>query len=115
MADFIIDAATFVKPRIHLVIPCYSESGRIPTFLEELCRLTADENVSILIVDDGSGAEEQQRMEALVEKLRENHSQLRPTMLLPTNGGKGAAVHAGWRAHHGEEWLGFVDADGACS
>jgi dolichyl-phosphate beta-glucosyltransferase len=101
---------------VHLVIPCYLESGRIGGFLEELCRLSAgDGGISILVVDDGSGAEEQQRMQALVEALRADYPQLLPPLMLPANVGKGGAVHAGWRAHGGEPWLGFVDADGACS
>jgi glycosyltransferase involved in cell wall biosynthesis len=69
----------------------------------------------MLVVDDGSGAEEQARMQALVENLRKNHPHLRSPLMLPANLGKGGAVHAGWKEHQGEEWLGFVDADGACS
>jgi glycosyltransferase involved in cell wall biosynthesis len=103
------------KALVHLVIPCYFESGRIQAFLGELCRATAGEGVSIMVVDDGSGAEEQEKMRAVVDTYREHHPHLRPAMMLPVNIGKGGAVHAGWRAHHGEEWLGFVDADGACS
>jgi glycosyltransferase involved in cell wall biosynthesis len=105
-----------IKARVHLVIPCYIESGRIGAFLEELCRLSAREGgVSILVVDDGSGAEEQTKMQALIEPLRRDHPHLRPPLMLPVNLGKGGAVHTGWKAHQGEEWLGFVDADGACS
>ncbi len=100
---------------VHLVIPCYCESGRIGAFLAELCVLAAQEGgVSILVVDDGSGAEEQRRMQALVESMRAQHPHLLPPLMLPKNRGKGGAVHAGWKAHQGEEWLGFVDADGAC-
>jgi dolichyl-phosphate beta-glucosyltransferase len=104
-----------VKARIHLVIPCYRESGRIKVFLEQLCQITLGQEVSILVVDDGSGAEEQENMRALVDGYSKRHPHLRPAMLLPANIGKGGAVHAGWRAHQGEDWLGFVDADGACS
>lgn len=103
-----------MTPRVHLVIPCYVESGRIVAFLEELCRLSAREGgVSILIVEDGSGAEEQRKIQELSDRLRKDHSHLRPPLMLPANLGKGGAVHAGWKAHQGEEWLGFVDADGA--
>jgi glycosyltransferase involved in cell wall biosynthesis len=101
---------------VHLVIPCYKESGRIGAFLEELCSLSGGEcGISILVVDDGSGAEEQERMQALVDTMRGDHPHLRPLLMLPANVGKGGAVHAGWKAHQGEQWLGFVDADGACS
>jgi glycosyltransferase involved in cell wall biosynthesis len=101
---------------VHLVIPCYLESGRIGAFLEELCRLSGREGgISILVVDDGSGAEEQERLQALVEVLRKEHPHLRSPLMLPANLGKGGAVHAGWKVHQDVEWLGFVDADGACS
>jgi dolichyl-phosphate beta-glucosyltransferase len=102
--------------RVHLVIPCFFESGRIGAFLDELCVRSAQEGgISILVVDDGSGAEEQQRMHALVEPLMKQHPHLRAPLMLPKNRGKGGAVHAGWNEHQGQEWLGFVDADGACS
>lgn len=100
--------------RVHLVIPCYFESGRIGAFLEELCELSGSAGgVSILIVDDGSGPEEQEKMRSLAEAVSRRHPHLRPPLMLPANIGKGGAVHAGWRLHQGEEWLGFVDADGA--
>jgi hypothetical protein len=101
--------------RVHLVIPCFFESGRIGAFLGELCQMSAQQEVSILIVDDGSDSDEQQRLQALVQPLQHSHPHLRPPLMLPKNIGKGGAVHAGWKAHLGEEWLGFVDADGASS
>lgn len=103
-----------MKGKVHLVIPCYFESGRIGVFLEELCRHTAQEGgISILVVDDGSSAEEQTRMGSLVEGMRHQHPHLRAPLMLARNLGKGGAVHAGWKEHREEEWLGFVDADGA--
>ena len=105
-----------MSARVHLVIPCYFESSRIGPFLEELCRLSSREGgVSILVVDDGSGVEEQQRMQSIVDDLRKEYQHLRSPLMLPANLGKGGAVHAGWKVHDHEEWLGFVDADGASS
>lgn len=105
-----------MSARVHLVIPCYLESGRLGAFLKELCERTAREGgVSILIVEDGSGTEEQRKIKTLADALRMDHPHLRPPLMLPSNVGKGGAVHAGWKASEGEEWLGFVDADGACS
>lgn len=105
-----------MTPRFHLVIPCFHESGRIGAFLEELCE-EADRagDVSILVVEDGSGEAEQRRMLELVGHAAEKHPCLKPPLLLPANVGKGGAVHAGWRAHQGGDWLAFVDADGSCS
>lgn len=99
-----------------LVIPCYRESGRIEPFLDSLQRLLAgDERVSVRVVEDGSGAEEQQRMQRLIESRREAWPQLQPLLCLDQNLGKGGAVYVGWAAHHGEALLAFVDADGSCA
>lgn len=102
--------------RIHLVIPCFRESGRIGHFLPDLCQAMAGcGGVQILLVEDGSGQEETQRMQEIVEGLRGKFSCLLPLLTLPENVGKGGAVYAGWREHQGAEWLAFVDADGSCS
>jgi dolichyl-phosphate beta-glucosyltransferase len=102
--------------RILLVIPCFNESGRLGPFLTELCtHVEPLGRVSILVVEDGSDSQEQARLAHLVNTTREKYSFVRKPLLLPSNLGKGGAVYAGWQAHQDEEWLGFVDADGACS
>jgi dolichyl-phosphate beta-glucosyltransferase len=101
---------------LHLVVPCYRESARLPVFLPELCEAMDQlEGARVLVVDDGSGPEEAAVARALVEGLRTKHACLRSLLELPENRGKGGAVYAGWAAHEGETWLGFVDADGSCS
>lgn len=103
-------------PRLHLVVPCFRESGRIGTFLPALCAaMDALGSVRVLVVDDGSGAAEAGRMQALVEGLRRQHACLAPLLALPVNQGKGGAVCAGWAQAEGADWLGFVDADGSCT
>lgn len=103
------------KGRVHLVIPCYWESERIVPFLNSLrAEFLHDESVSVLVIDDGSGEEEQQRMREIVDKARAGWPGLRPLHVAPHEG-KGGAVYAGWAAHQGEEWLAFVDADGSSS
>lgn len=105
-----------VSPRILLVIPCFNESGRLGPFLTELCEQAAPlGTVSVLVVEDGSDPQEQARLSHLVDTIRQQYSLVREPLLLPTNLGKGGAVYAGWQVHKDEEWLGFVDADGACS
>jgi dolichyl-phosphate beta-glucosyltransferase len=105
-----------VTSKILLVIPCYNESGRIGPFLSELCALAEPlGKVSILVVEDGSDPEEQRKLSELVHATRQKHPFVREPLLLPTNLGKGGAVYAGWQANQSEEWLAFVDADGACS
>ncbi len=101
---------------VHLVVPCFRESGRIGVFLPELCQaMTRLGGVQIQVVEDGSGPEETAAMKAVVEGLRSSFPCLLPLKVLPKNLGKGGAVYAGWADHGGAQWLGFVDADGSCS
>jgi dolichyl-phosphate beta-glucosyltransferase len=103
-------------PSVHLVVPCFRESGRIGVFLPELCEaMTRLGGVQIQVVEDGSGPEEAAAMKAVVDGLRPSFPCLLPLKVLTENLGKGGAVYAGWADHAGAQWLGFVDADGSCS
>lgn len=86
----------------------------LPTLDDEL-----DNDISILVSDDGSGvkvAAELQRLSE-AEQARTASGPRRNKLLQPLltarNRGKGHAVYAGWRTGAGYEWLAFVDADGA--
>lgn len=73
-------------------------------------------DVSVLVVDDGSGQSEAAATGASIERLRPRHSCLLPLFVLPDNVGKGGAIYAGWAtAEPNIDWLAFVDADGSCS
>ena len=100
-----------------LVIPCYYESKRLPSFLEKLKQALylAPFTTHILVVDDGSSVLEQERLLTLVKQ--ENYGQvtLLTPELLPENTGKGGAILHGWRQAHPARWRAFVDADGAVS
>ena len=99
-----------------LVIPCFHESGRIVPFLESLSvELASDPELNVVVVDDGSGTEEQARMRAIVEQQRLRWPALRPLMPLQSNVGKGGAVYAAWRSEPAVPLLAFVDADGSCA
>lgn len=101
---------------IHLVVPCFRESGRIGVFLPELCQaMIRLGGVRVQVVEDGSGPEEAAAMNAVVEGLRPSFPCLLPLKVLPGNLGKGGAVYEGWADHGGAQWLGFVDADGSCT
>ena len=101
---------------VHLVIPCYRESARIGAFLPELCReMSALGGVRIMVVEDGSDAEEVAKMGAVIEALRTEYACLLALKTLPNNLGKGGAVYSGWAEPGEANWLAFVDADGACS
>jgi len=106
-----------MPPRLLLVIPCYHESGRLPGFLPGLCAALTEAGlpVAVQVCDDGSGAEEVARLSALVESLRPDFPLLRPLAAHPENMGKGGAVYAGWDLATTEEFVGFLDADGAVS
>ena len=98
-----------------LVIPCYNESERIGPFLDSLSEaISTDENVAVLVVDDGSGGEEPGKMKSIVEARRPQWPSLRPLLVLPNNVGKGGAVYTGWATDLDATSLAFVDADGSC-
>lgn len=71
-------------------------------------------DVSVQVVDDGSGAEEKAALQTLLTPLQEQFPCLKPALFLPQNLGKGGAIYAGWHTHENAEWLAFVDADGSC-
>ena len=101
---------------VHLVVPCYGESARIGAFLPTLCgRLDALGGCRVMIVEDGSGEEEQRRMSDILQDLQKTYPLLRDPLMLSQNIGKGGAVYAGWARHEDAEWLAFVDADGSIS
>ena len=85
-------------------------------FIEDLKRVFAgDEGLRILLVDDGSPAEEQKRFLEVVDPLIKDGQLFLPPLILPDNIGKGGAIYAGWATSDTADWLAFVDADGSCS
>ncbi len=108
-------------PRTLLVIPHYRDTARIEPFLQDLVSVLPEE-FTVLVSDDGSGAAEFARLDALVGKVRDGNRRASTANLLPPlaalrNRGKGAAVYAGWREglRAGHDLLAFADADGAVS
>lgn len=102
---------------ILLILPAYRESRRLPPFLRDLCAAVAAEpnlNVSIQVVDDGSGAKEQTAVSTVCADLNREFPFLSAPLLLTRNRGKGGAIYAGWKAaEESTKWLAFVDSDGA--
>lgn len=97
-----------------LVVPCYRESGRIGSFLPDLCEeMDRLGGIRVLVVEDGSGAEEQSQMHTLLAGWRTQFACLEQPLMLAENLGKGGAVYAGWAQGTDADWLAFVDADGA--
>ncbi len=101
-----------------LVIPCLNESGRVPVFLDTLCRAiqASGFDVGVQLVDDGSGSEEVERLRRVVSKLRNTYPFLTEVYAMGQNRGKGSAIRNGWAlAPDDTQVLGFVDADGSVS
>lgn len=99
-----------------LVIPCLRERARLPLFLPGLLEALFERapGTDVLVVDDGSGPEEQVWLADYVKSLQAAHPALLPPLLMTENVGKGGAVYAGWaKAEAVHSLLGFVDADGA--
>jgi len=99
-----------------LVIPHFQHLDHLRIFLPTLAD-GLDEKISVLVSDDGSGAETARDLEAFLtsERSRTGRQNLLPPLVNPVNRGKGHAVYAGWRSATDQEWLAFVDADGAVS
>ncbi|MEM1158599.1 MAG: glycosyltransferase [Verrucomicrobiota bacterium] len=101
--------------RIHFTIPAYQESKRLPryllTLLTEIQKCVWD--VTVQVVDDGSGPQETERLLSELSPLHKQFPQLLPTIILEKNLGKGGAVYTGWHQAPECDLLGFVDADGS--
>jgi glycosyltransferase involved in cell wall biosynthesis len=98
-----------------IVIPAYSESGRLLHGVKELAAALAQESwtTALQVVDDGSPFEEQEAEAGILTSLRADYPSILPLYVLPHNQGKGAAIRAGWARGTEARWLVFVDADGA--
>ncbi len=106
---------TKVNREVFLVIPCFRESGRVGSFLKELCPLLdATGGIQLLLVEDGGGSDEAQKLDGLVAVFRERHPFVLPVHHVASNIGKGGAVYEGWSRAGKSSWVAFVDADGSC-
>jgi|CXWL01.1.fsa_nt_gi dolichyl-phosphate beta-glucosyltransferase len=104
---------------ILIVIPAYHESKRLPSlFIDIAAHLKkpgALDGVDFLVVDDGSGAEEVDKVRSLIAA--QGLGEAVSLLPLSVNQGKGGAVKAGFiqGLSSGYEYLGFMDADGSVS
>lgn len=99
----------------HLVIPCFEESVRLPSYLKDLVSLLKDKEyrTSILIVDDGSSQRERTRLASVMGEIGTTRNPTIDALYLERNMGKGYAVRQGWHAGQSAQWVAFADADGA--
>lgn len=101
-------------PDFLLVLPAYRELSRLPRYLASLVEALAAApwNTEVLVVDDGSPADEQEALSKEVKPGRHGSCLILPLMPLPTNRLKGDAILEGWLSHPAR-WLAFADSDGA--
>ncbi len=108
--------------RVTAAVPAYNEGDRLPRFLADWVSgglSFADPVATLIVVDDHSATEHETRQRLAVEAARHaletaGAAHRVEYLRAPRNQGKGASIRAGWhRAGESEDWLGFVDADGA--
>jgi glycosyltransferase involved in cell wall biosynthesis len=99
----------------YIVIPCFEESKRLPSYLEALVKELERQpfHSQILVVDDGSSQQERSRLLKSVYNYKEKHPLILDPLVLERNRGKGYAVRAGCKAGINSKWLVMLDADGA--
>lgn len=99
---------------IALVTPVWNDSSRLAGFGPQLATALRQSGLPVrwIVADDGSSAEEKQKVVQLVETLRANYPRVE-AMLFEQRSYKGGAIYAAWDACPEAAWLGFVDADGA--
>ena len=98
-----------------LVMPAWREFHRLPPYLRELMSTLsgAKFKTRILVVDDGSPPEEQQRLLGAMTPGTFGACTVLEPILLTENHGKGYSICHGWRTAESAAWYAFVDADGA--
>ncbi len=91
--------------RLGVLIPCYDHGSTVGAVVEAL----APTGLPCLLVDDGSGSETRETLEALAKRLA-----FVEVLRLDQNRGKGGALKAGFRAAAARGWDGVIqlDADG---
>jgi glycosyltransferase involved in cell wall biosynthesis len=98
-----------------LVVPAWREFHRLPPYLKELMSALSGARFPsrILVVDDGSPPDEQQRLLGAMTPGTFGACTILEPLLSNVNHGKGYSIRQGWRSGGSAGWYAFVDADGA--
>lgn len=93
---------------LSIVVPAHNEAQHIGRTLDRLMEIFHNDDVEIVVVDDGSVDD----TGTMVEQWQQDHGDAEVRLLtLTENGGKGVALCAG-TAHAAGRWVGWIDADG---
>ena len=103
------------KPKVTLVIPVFNDSQRLSSFGPQLAHFLKHQNTNIvlLISDDGSHPQEQQKLQAVFDQIHAVYPNSQ--LIFNSHLGKGGAVRSGWSHAQDSDFLAFVDADGSIS
>ncbi len=96
-----VDADPSTAVDITVVIPTYNRADYVSMAIDSVLSQTIDRSVEIIVVDDGSTDDTQERVTAYGERVR---------YILTENGGSAHARNVGMRAARGE-YLTFLDSD----
>jgi glycosyltransferase involved in cell wall biosynthesis len=96
-----VDLTKDAAAAISVIIPCHNEAASIRAVLEGCREALGERAHELIVVDDGS--EDATATEAMAAGAR--------VIAMPSNGGKGRALHAGVEAAAGPLML-FLDGDG---
>ena len=101
---------------IVLVTPVWNDAARLEAFGPELAAALASAGLPLrwVIADDGSSADERERLVALLA----DFLRVYPKVILhhaDAHRGKGSIVREGWALVPDAAWYAFVDADGSVS
>jgi glycosyltransferase involved in cell wall biosynthesis len=88
-----------------MVIPCYNEANSIPIILEKFAGLITDENIEVILVDNGSTDDSAAVLERLLPQYR-----FAKTVKVEINQGYGYGILTGLKAAGGR-YVGWTHAD----
>lgn len=83
--------------RLSVVIPCYNEALNLPTLIERCARLTADPQIDVVLVDNGSSDTSPQ----VLAEASAAHPRMR-SVRVEVNRGYGFGILSGLRAAEGD-------------
>lgn len=91
--------------QLSIVIPCYNEAKNIPLILERFSKSITDQNIEVLLVNNGSTDDTAEVLDRLLPDY-----EFASSVLVPVNQGYGYGILQGLKAAKGE-YLGWTHAD----